>query len=331
MLPMRAAVVFAVLLACRAPDQTKRRADTSATTTSKAPSDSSVVSAASSGAAVESFNDLRVTFGGQPVKVAKALIKRIPVSGRFQLVLTDKTANCEELISSLWDSHKGEHKVLIDLGQNLATDGTLQSLVTYAYSPDVTIQPGSSVKIGGKADAGERVSVAIDLSGASDKSPLEVHGSFIAEGCGERLSANKDGEPKAKHASTATLTIAGKKLPIFSMVRHGSVADDRQAPDFVLSTGPKDCSTTTPWAEVVLERHHGFWHARGQWLPNGAQNNALPDDKTSQIKITAGKAGTSDDGPTVELKLDGSGTIGDYPIALDGTIEAIDCPGSRAF
>lgn len=98
----------------------------------------------------------------------------------------------------------------------------------------------------------------------------------------------------------------------------------------LLSTGPKDCSGTTPWAAVVLERSGLFWHARGEWLGTELSNSSMADARgqpeTKDLKIALGARGTSDDGPTIELQLSGSGEIGDYPVNLEGTIEAIDCP-----
>jgi hypothetical protein len=49
------------------------------------------------------------------------------------------------------------------------------------------------------------------------------------------------------------------------------------------------------------------------------------DPKLANLVIMPGTTGTSADDPTVELALGGSGSIGDYPIVLAGSIEAVAC------
>lgn len=323
---MRALFTTALLCACATKDAPNDKAAPSgAKSVTARPASAGPTASVSASAAAPSFDKLTVTVDGAPVKIQQALIKRIPLAGRYQLLINDSVTQCDQLLDNLFDGKSvGENHLLLDIGQHLFADGTLAPVVTYSYGPgSMEQQKGTKVKITGKADKGEKVEVTLDMVELADKKKREVHGSFIAEGCGERAETDRSGMPKAKHPSAASITIAGKKLPIVGAIRTGR---DPKARDLVLSSGPKDCSSTTPWAEIVLDQRGGIWHVTGQWLERELSNSMTPDENTKDMKVTAGAKGTSDDGPTVELKLEGKGKIDDFPIAIEGTVEAIECP-----
>ena len=285
------------------------------------------------------LDKLHVELGGKPMPMTRAFVKRLPPD-RYQVYVTSEDGACEHLIDNVFPRvGPSPAAVLVDVTPRLGADGGLASTVTSVYllggpvGPSGDAAAGATAKITGNGDRGTTTQIELDFTAEVNGHHVVVRGAFDAEGCGERpVTGPIDGAPKATHASTATLTIAGKQLPIRGAILAGrEVAPVIGAPkvrDLVLSTGPKDCSSTTPWAEVVVTRVHGFWRVGGTWFDREHGNNALPDDATKRVFVKLGAKGNSEDGPTVQLDLSGEGKIGDYPVALAGTIEALDCPVS---
>jgi len=264
--------------------------------------------------AATSLEGVKVTRDGKPVAIAHAYSKKLGLGERYQLLLTSKDSSCPELVDNLFNKRDGEQTLLFDLGERLAPDGTLSGVVTQLYDPHgITIDPGSKASAKGSE-------FSIDLEAKAGSAAFaSVHGTFKAEDCG--LHPREDsGLPKAKHPSTATIEIAGKRLPLVGAV----VVKD----NVLLSTAPKACDGWLPTAQVMIWRAQKLWSVRGEWFDGETGNHALPDENTKDIKIERGAAGTSDDGPTVQLTVSGKGTIGKYPVTLAGTIEALDCKDS---
>lgn len=275
--------------------------------------------------AAGAFDKLKVTIDGKPVAIANAFLKKISPD-RFQLYLSNKGGSCRELLDNVFNGgDDSQIDVIVDLTPRLAADGSQTIEVSYIYEggSTVNIAPGSKATVGGAADPGSKTAVDIDFSGSGDLA-MEVHGSLVAEGCGFDPPSN-DGVPKAAHPSTATITIAGKQLAIKSAIVKGDEVAPPKVRDLVLSTGPKDCSSTTPWAEIIVERHWGAWTVSGTWLADSLSASMQPDEGTKALVATLGATGTSDDGPTVAVELGGEGTLEGYTFALAGTVEAIDC------
>lgn len=264
---------------------------------------------------------LAVKFSGKPVAIQRALIKRMEPD-RYQLYLSSEGGSCAELLDNLFDS-RDRIDVLANVAPRLNADGKqyLQITDVLEGAPTMVIAPGARVAITGGAAAGEQVRVELDFTAAAQEASanglsIEVRGAFIAEGCGAR-PADTSGVPRAPHPTTAALTIARQRLELKGAIVRGG----GKAPDLVLSTGPKDCSGTTPWAAVILERSGGSWRASGTWL----EREARPGDKPPALAAALGAAGRSEDGPTVQLALSGAGDLGGFPVALEGTIEALVC------
>jgi hypothetical protein len=253
------------------------------------------------------LDGLHVSLAGQPVVMTHAYMKKLSLSGRYQVFVTNRESSCHELMDNLFSKREGEQTLLFNTGERIAPDGTITSIVTDYFHPSATLSPGSKVHVDGNK-------VTVDFAATG----TEVHGTFVAEACGEQ-PADTSGLPKAKHASTATIDFAGKQLPLTGAVLFGD--------DVLLSTGPKACTRWLPDAEVMIWRRGGFWHARGAWFDGEIAVSSLPDPFTKDVKIVRGAKGTSDDGPTVQLALSGKGAIEKYPFAIAGTIEAIDCHG----
>lgn len=286
------------------------------------------------------FEALKVDLQGKPVAVTKAFIKRIPVDGRFQLFLTDGNGNCQELLDNSFD-HMSDKAILVDVGPRLQADNkSFKTEVTDLYSgpDDAKVKPGSSVTINGNADKGTKVEITIDadidVTGSKRPGAIALHGRFTAEGCGARAETSHDGEPKAAHPSKATMTIGGKTLPIVGAIFKGAKPEPKdgveQQRTLFLSTGPKDCSGTTPWAAFRLEREWKAWKLDGSFVAGKKSNDSMSDKdgqpETKGLTVTVGAKGESPDGPTVQIELGGSGTIGGVAVELKGTVEAIDCP-----
>jgi len=250
---------------------------------------------------VVGLDQLKVTIDGKLVQMAKAYYKDLP-AGRWQLFVTNAESSCKELLVNLFTKRDAkEETLLLNIGHRLAPDGTLATVVTDVFiKGSGEVAPGSSASV-----TGDKVTLAYRATG--EGRAYDVKGSLVAEHCGEPA--------KPPPAAGATVTIAGKPLPLAGAIQKGD--------DLVLSTGPKDCTPSTPWAEVILERTGGAWHLSGEWLGQTVQNSSMIDRKTGQPETKDLAVSAS---ATHELTLAGSGSIGGYPVALAGKISALACP-----
>jgi hypothetical protein len=307
--------ILLVLAACKAGSEAKTKADPQDNIV--VPEDKPVDKPVEPTAAAR-FAKLEVAFDGKPVAIEHAFIKRL-APDRFQLYLTNEGGSCSELLDNLFNGSESKIDVLADLTPRLGADGTQVLEVSEIYEGGATIkiEPGQKVVVGGTADKGTPTEVSLDFDAAGDGVKMAVHGSFVAEGCGLD-DPGADGMPKEKHPSTGTIKIAGKTIPVLNAIVKGD--------DLMLSSGPKDCSGTTPWAEVILERRDKMWSVSGTWLEEPIAVTQFPDEGTRALEVVPGTKGTSGDGPTVALALAGAGKIGDYTIELDGTVQALACP-----
>jgi len=261
-----------------------------------------------------SFPKLNVTMNGKPFTVTRAMIKRMP-SGRSQVFLGNYGATCQELLDNMFSSENGHVDFLANTATRLAADGTQSTVVSDLFSGPGSVVADGSVASVGSFD-GKAVDVSLDFKGTGEnKVAFEVHGSFAAENCGDQRK-DSAGVPKAAHPSTATITVAGKQFPLAGALRKGG--------DLMLSVSPRDCSSWSPWAEVRLDRSYGQWQLSGDWF--GQQHADVVNDAMAKVKVVVGAKGTSVDGPTVTFQLSGAGKVEKYPVAIAGTIEAIDCP-----
>jgi hypothetical protein len=262
------------------------------------------------------FDALKVNLDGKPVAIAHAYAKKIGIGERYQVLLTSKDSSCGELVDNLFNKREGAQTLLFDTGERIAPDGTLSGVVAQFYDPHgITIDPGSKASVKGSV-----FSIDLDVKNGS-ASFASVHGTFKAEDCGVHLREDNSGVLKAKHASSATIDFAGKKLPVVSAV---ACKDN-----VLLSSGPKNCGGEWPSAQVMIWRSRGYWSAHGEWLDKEVGNHEHPDPKTKDLQIACGANGTSADGPTVQLTLSGNGTIDNYPVAIAGRVEALDCEGDN--
>jgi len=287
-----------------------------------------------------SGNELGVTLGvtldGKSLPLRHAYLERMSAGGQ-RLFLFDEPSSCNAVLAM---THYDAPTILLDLATRLAPDGALTTVIA-----NLTPDPGARVQLTGSADAGSRVEVALDVvvTGGPTLGPddargpasptLELHGTITADGCGDERVDPALQLPKAKHPSTATVTIAGKRLPIASAIldRYPGGTNIR---DLLLLTAPSTCARAGRGAEVRVSRGRECfsgppdticWTVRGAWLERPATNPDVFDPKAAKLVIVPGATGTSADGPTVVLALQGAGMVGDYPIALAGSIEAIDC------
>jgi hypothetical protein len=267
---------------------------------------------------------LAVKFSGQPVAIERALVKRMEPD-RYQIYLSSRGGSCRELLDNVFES-KDRIDVLASVSPRLNADGKryLQITDVFEGAPTMVIAPGAKVSITGAGDVGEPTRIALDFvataqDAAAKGLSIEVHGAFTAEGCGAR-PPGAAGMPKAPHATTAAITIARQRLELKGAIVRGG----GKAPDLVLSTAPKDCSPAAPWAAVILERTGGRWRASGTWLEQAVTAAGKATGKAT-LAAAPGAAGKSEDGPTVALALSGAGDLGGFPVALEGTIEALVC------
>jgi hypothetical protein len=249
--------------------------------------------------------DIRVD--GEPLPADHAFVKRLP-DGKLQLYV-GAGGSCQELLTNLFDG-KNPH-VLIDLPSRLAADGTESFTVTGVYfGPPTDADAGATASVKGKLDKGSKVQIDLAFTAPGGRGEkLAVKGSVDAVSCGD-ADTSKGPLPKATHASSASFTIAKKKLAIRGALRRG---DDIELTDF-----PRDC--TSAWFLGARVQR-----VRGKWILDGGRFASQSEGTPQALEVKAGKTGTSADGPIVELVLSGSDKIGDYSVSLSGKIEAIDC------
>jgi hypothetical protein len=188
------------------------------------------------------------------------------------------------------------------VSRRLAPDGTFTWELTH-YSFKVSPEEGEL--------APAQVSVHGDTAEVSF-TYKDVKGTVVAHVCGDRpIEPDHPAIAKAKHPSTATITIAGQKVPIVAAWRYQDTT--------YLSSEPITCAYAgLPTRVAVVDDTYG-WHVEGDWFahPTPSVSNALT--------ATAGATGDSADGPTVALTLGGQAKLGDYTVELAGTIEALAC------
>ncbi len=264
------------------------------------------------------FEQLSVTVNGKPVPMLRGFIKRVSPD-QWRIQVGDLEGSCDELLSGVTLSQKGATSFVATVAKRLAPDGTEATVITDFWSAGHPTKAalGGTAKLTGSADKNTKVELELPkITDVDQGKTMIVSGPFTALGCGDQPAAKggEPGAPKAPHVSAAFVTIAGKRLDLKSAIVHDS--------DVVLSTGPKDCSSITPFAPVVLTASDGKWELSGTWI----KDTQSATDTMKDVKFKLGKAGTSPDGPTASLALDGSGTIGGYAVKFEGTIEALDCP-----
>lgn len=271
--------------------------------------------------AAGAFAKLRVTFEGKPVAIDRAFIKRISPDA-YVLQLGAGQGSCEALMSGAVDAQPGATSFAMTIFKRVAPTGHEKHVIADFWSRDWPVKPvlGGAVTLAGEPARGAQV--AIELPRILDVPPprtdarLVIEGALTAVGCGDQPVTGL-GAPKTPKKSKATITIAGKQLPIRGVVFN--------TPDIVISTSPKDCSQVTPSAPVILERVRGHWGLRGTWFEQPVQNTALPDPATEQLQFGARGVTKTDEGPVLDMVLSGTGKIGDYDVKLEGTIEALEC------
>ncbi len=267
---------------------------------------------------IAGFEKLMVIKDGKPVKMTRAFIKRVSPD-QWRLFVGDTEGSCEELLSGVTNSQKGATHFVTTLRRQLAPDGTTTIRITDLWTAGhPTKATFSTARITEPTDKGEKVEIELQkITDDDGGTTMTAEGSLIALGCGDQ-PPDGAGVPNDTHVSAASMTVAGKRLEIKSATLEGD--------DLTLSTGPKDCSPVTPWSQVVLQRRLGRWTLRGTWFEN---ESVSTDEAVKDLKVSTGAQGSGKDGPTMAITLAGSGTIGGYPITLDGTIEAIDCPTTK--
>lgn len=264
--------------------------------------------AAGSGSAAmptASASKLSVMRDGAAIPSTVALVKSQP-DGKIQLYVGD-AGTCEQLLTNVFD---GKNKyALIDIHTLLAADGTESYAIgdVYGSGAPETAEAGGKATVAGSLDKGSKLDINLDFTAKAAK--LEVKGSVTAESCGPQ-DVSKGPLPKAQHASTAVMTIANKAYPIKAALLKG---ENIELTDF-----PRDCSSA--WFIGARLEKDSSWHISGRRFATKV------DGAGEGLTVTQGDKGTSDDGPTVKLTVGGSGKIGDYPVKLEGTIEALACP-----
>jgi hypothetical protein len=250
-----------------------------------------------------------IAIDGVPQPAARGFVKRRP-DGSLQAYVGEG-GTCDQLLTNVFDSK--HESILIDLPSRLAPDGTETHTVELVYlagGSDATPDGPATATVTGTADAGTPVELAIEFVGPEDSGKLvTIKGAMTLEACGDQ-DVSKETFTKARHPSNALLTVATRKFPVMAALRRGATIE--------LFDFPRDC-VAARYLGVKLTYDGATWRLSGKRFASEIAGEA------KGLSIKPGAAGTSDDGPTVLLDLAGTDKLGDYAIALDGTVEAIDC------
>jgi hypothetical protein len=237
-----------------------------------------------------------------PIAVDTAFFKRYP-DDRLELVLGEH-ASCGQLLTNEFDGRRPY--ILVELPRQLLADGREQYGVGDVWFHGPSPGQGTVTLTGGIA-TGDRADITLDVS--SPEAKLSFKGTVTAESCGDE-DAHAHDVVKGSHPSTATMTIATKTIAIRSAIIQRDLVE--------LNDYPRTCEVL-PFNGARLSRFRGKWTLDGSRVPK-------PIDSTIQaFDVELGAKGTSGDGPTVQLALSGATKLGDYDVALAGTIEALDC------
>ncbi|MDQ3365127.1 MAG: hypothetical protein M3680_06840 [Myxococcota bacterium] len=271
------------------------------------------------------YAGLTVTVAGKRIPIDRAFITRTSPDA-YVLQLGHLQGSCDELMGGAAATSPGGTTFSLSLARQVQPTGHAKLVVTDFWSRSLPTKPtlGGTAALSAEPTPGVFVTVElpqiVDLAAPRTDATVEVTGAVAALGCGDTVVTGL-GVPKTTHKSNATITVAGKQLPIRGVILN--------PPDIVISTGPKDCSAVTVAAPVVLERVRGQWGLRGTWFAQPVQNTALPDEATRELQFGAKGVGTSLDGPVIELELSGAGKVGDYAVKLEGIADAIECVAGR--
>jgi len=267
------------------------------------------------------FETLKATVDGKPVVLGRGFIKRVSPD-HWRILVGDTEGSCEELLSGVTNK-RGGTSFVATIAKRVAPDGAASFAVTDFWSAghptEATFDGAAGVE--GAADRGRTARVVLPKIVDDDQGKkLVVEGAFTATGCGDQAAPEPGvgGIPKAAHVSAASITIAGHKLPVVGAILRGT--------EITLSTGPKDCTTVLPFAQVILRHQNGAWELSGTWIPK-PKTETDTGGGMNHTTFKVGVEGKSDDGAVASVEIGGSGTIGGYEIGLAGTVEAIDCAG----
>jgi hypothetical protein len=245
---------------------------------------------------------LAVTANGKPIAMAKAFVVR-RTDGMYRVMLSEKDGSCSELLA-------GAKKPTVTIASQIDEHGNDKYLVRYVQSAGEPVRAKPSAAFVGTAAAakGKPTPIQLDIAATDSELGIAMKGQFDAEGCGD---LPLDGPPlKVAHPSTGAMAISTKRFAIAGATVHGDT--------IAISDVPIGCDSPPP-SGVILTGTAGTWTLDGSRFPGQAVGDA------PTLSIIPGASGTSDDGPTMQLALSGSAHLGDYLIALQGNVEALDC------
>ncbi len=213
--PVRVAICIVLVAACGKGD---KKADPNGT-------------AGSAGSAAEtgSLDKLEVSVDGKRVPMKRAFIKRVSPD-QWRLQVSDDEGSCDELLSGITNRKPGATSFVATIGRRVKPDGTEITSVLDLWSgghlADAVL---ASAVVDGNTDKGNKVNVELGMMiDATKQRKLEIKGPLTAVGCGDQPSPPV-GLPKAKHPSTATISIAGHSLPLASAIRRAASSRRRAA------------------------------------------------------------------------------------------------------
>ncbi|MCA9618331.1 MAG: hypothetical protein KC731_04900, partial [Myxococcales bacterium] len=275
------------------------------------------------------------TLDGRPIEIRSALV--VAEDDEVAVRVTNFPLSCEEELAGARPSYDDEVALHLRLGRQLRPDGRLLWAVRGSYfagSSSESLAGGDALP-GVEIDttAGAKGRLTVDLTHKTLAIPdapaqtLVLRGDVEVVGCGPRPAYGEEPAPP-KPQPDAFITIAGKPLPIVG----AGIVTTPSGRSLMISTSPVECveglehaaSRGDVLVELVWDDGGKLIRATrdGAWIGWGANQRQPIGLSATPNRPPAGAK-------QLELTLDGSTTISDYPVALSGKVRAIVCPPSR--
>ena len=263
---------------------------------------------------------LHVVVDGRTVPMQSA-VAVLWSDGAIKIQAANHELRCDEALQSMRTGVPADDvSFSAHLEHRLATSGDW-SWVAAELGADIAIDTSGTITatVGGDLSHTAEVTLRFGLDAGAASSGrwrrIDVDGTVAATVCGPMpVAPDHPALPRTHHPSTAKVTIAGQRLPLEAAWRYQDT--------IYFSSEPSTCAYAGLPTRLALVRDRpDAWKMEGGWI--GGSQQITGDGQG--LSITAGKKGDSPDGPTVVLAISGSAKLGDYPLELSGTIEALDC------
>ncbi len=245
---------------------------------------------------------LTVMKGGKPVAMQGAIAAQLP-GGGLAIRASSAPLGCAD-ITEAYVIKPDAIDLDLQTGAQLQADGTTRTMLTRIIGVQGEPVP---VKLAGDGAAGGKVTLDVDVD--ASWTGLTAKGTIEAIGCGP--TTYKPSEPVAP-AMPATITIAGKKLPV------RGARWDGDSGYIELATGDA-CKHD---GELMVALAYANKTTSPDVFIRGSLIHETRDTKIARREVTLSPAQPTGPGA---LDVHADLVVDDYPIQIDGHVTTIAC------